>query len=105
MPGTLLVRFHSKVDRNLAVLRTGHAPSRFTSVKGVKVGWPRTGPRKAALSYELPAGRRRRAIELPFFMIWRAGEPSSFRVTCTLSAPSGRATVETEGSLPSAGRP
>lgn len=100
VPGTLLVRFHSKVDRNLAILRTGHAPSRFTSVRGVKVGWPRTGPRRAVLSYELPAGRPRRAIELPFFMVWLAREPTTFRVSCTLSAPAGRATVATEGSLP-----
>jgi len=105
VPDPLIVRFHIKVDHDLAILRAADAPPRFSSVEGVKVGWPRTGPRRAILSYQLPAGRQQRAIELPFFMIWRAGEPSSFKVACTLTAPAGSATVETEGALANLGRP
>ncbi|MBN9623725.1 MAG: hypothetical protein J0H06_12365, partial [Actinobacteria bacterium] len=71
-------------------------------VKGVTVTWPESAPGTALLRYELPASRSKQTIELPFFMLWRARTPASFKVACTLTAPAGSATVATEGSLSSA---
>jgi hypothetical protein len=104
IPRPLLMRFPTD-GSDLAIVSSAHAPARFSTVKDVKVTWPASDLDTAVLRYELPATTQQQAIELPFFMLWRAKTPSTFKVTCTLTMPAGKTTVATEGSLPSASQP
>jgi hypothetical protein len=63
----------------------------------VLLTWPEAKPGTERLDYELPRRATKGAIELPFFTVWRARDPSPFKVACTLAVPRGTATVETEG--------
>jgi hypothetical protein len=96
VPATLLIRFPIDGDR-LVELSDGTRPARFTSVRGVLLTWPKVEPGVERLRYRLPSRKSKGAIELPFFTVWRARDPSPFKVACTLAVATGTATVETEG--------
>jgi hypothetical protein len=99
VPETVLIGFHSH-NYELAVLEVGDLPERFTTIEGVKLEWPEYEVGTEHLDYFLPEGKAKGAIELPFYTVWRSQEPPAAKVSCTLEVAAGKATVETEGSLP-----
>lgn len=84
-----------------AALEVGRdMPERYTTIQGVKLEWLEYEPTTERLEYLLPHGTPKAAIELPFYTIWKSTRKPSAQVSCTLEGPAGKATVETEGSLP-----
>jgi hypothetical protein len=76
------------------------AQSGFTTVKGVKLEWPEYEVGTEHLHYLLPHGKNKPTIELPFYTIWKSTKAPAATISCRLEAAAGKATVETEGSLP-----
>jgi hypothetical protein len=80
-------------------------PDYFTSIQGVKVGWPKYEEGTEHLLYYLPHGKAKKTVELPFFTIWKTTKAPAAQISCTLETKLGKATVETEASLPSTSPP
>jgi hypothetical protein len=101
VPNTVLARFASHGD-GLAVLEeiTEDMPEGFTTIQGVKVGWPKFEEGTEHLLYYLPHGKAKTTVELPFYTIWKTRSAPAAKISCTLETKVGKATVETEGSLP-----
>ncbi len=101
VPETLLLKFSSH-GGGLAVLEVDDVKQeRFTSVRGVKTGWPEYTPRVERLKYYLPVGKPERDVVLPFYTVWKAKEePPAAKIACTLETSAGQATTRTAGALP-----
>lgn len=80
-------------------------PDYFTSIQGVKVGWPKYEEGTEHLLYYLPHGKAKKTVELPFYTIWKTNKAPAAQIACTLETKLGKATVETEASLPSTSLP
>jgi hypothetical protein len=101
VPETVLARFASH-GHLLAVLEeiTEDMPESFTTIQGVKVGWPEYEEGTEHILYHLPHGKAPKTVELPFYTIWKTKKAPAAKISCTLETNLGKATVETEGSLP-----
>ncbi len=84
-----------------AALEVGEEmPERYTTIQGVKLEWAEYEPTTEELEYVMPHGTPKAAIELPFYTIWKSTKAPAAAVSCTIESSGGKATVETEGSLP-----
>jgi hypothetical protein len=101
VPNTVLAQFASH-GHLLAVLEevTEDMPEKFTTIEGVKVGWPEYEEGTEHILYHLPHGKAKTTVELPFYTIWKTKKAPAAQIACTLETKLGKATVETEGSLP-----
>ncbi len=79
---------------------TEDMPENFTTIEGVKVGWPKYEEGTEHILYHLPHGKAKTTVELPFYTIWKTRKAPAAQITCTLETKLGKATVKTEGSLP-----
>jgi hypothetical protein len=79
---------------------TEDMPEKFTTIEGVKVGWPEYEEGTEHILYHLPHGKAKRTVELPFYTVWKTTRVPSAQIACTLETKLGKATVETEGALP-----
>jgi hypothetical protein len=98
VPETILVNFSSH-GSELAVLEVGELPSRYTTERGVKLGWPEYELGTEHLKYYLPAGKPQVGLELPFDTVWKSTGTPAATVACTLTTNAGKATVRTSGAL------
>ncbi len=101
VPPTVLAKFASH-GHLLAVLEeiTEDMPESFTTIEGVKVGWPEYEEGTEHILFHLPHGKAVTTVELPFYTIWKSQKAPAAEISCTLETKLGKATVETEGSLP-----
>jgi hypothetical protein len=101
VPNTVLAQFASH-GHLLAVLEeiTEDMPEKFTTIEGVKVGWPKYEEGTEHVLYHLPHGKAKTTVELPFYTVWKTRKAPAAQISCTLETNLGKATVETEGSLP-----
>ncbi|MBS1844976.1 MAG: hypothetical protein JST53_11210 [Actinobacteria bacterium] len=101
IPETVLAKFASH-GHLLAVLEevTEDMPETFTTIQGVKVGWPEYEEGTEHILYHLPHGKAKATVELPFYTVWKSKKRPAAQIACTLETNLGKATVETEGSLP-----
>jgi hypothetical protein len=101
VPQTVLAKFASH-GHVLAVLEevTEDMPENFTTIEGVKVGWPEYEEGTEHLLYHLPHGKAKTTVELPFYTVWKSKKAPAAEIACTLETKLGKATVETKGSLP-----
>jgi hypothetical protein len=101
VPETVLARFASH-GHLLAVLEEvkEDMPEAFTTIEGVKVGWPEYEEGTEHILYHLPHGKAKATVELPFYTIWKSQKAPAAEISCTLETKLGKATVETKGSLP-----
>ncbi|MBS1895022.1 MAG: hypothetical protein JST59_27295 [Actinobacteria bacterium] len=101
IPETVLAKFASH-GHLLAVLEevTEDMPESFTTIQGVKVGWPEYEEGTEHILYHLPHGKAPATVELPFYTVWKSKKRPAAQIACTLETKLGKATVETEGSLP-----
>jgi hypothetical protein len=74
--------------------------ARYTTIKGVKLEWPKYEVGTEHLEYLLPKGTPKAAIALPFYAIWKSTRRASAQIACELKSAAGNATVETGGNLP-----
>jgi hypothetical protein len=79
---------------------TEDVPEKFTTIEGVKVGWPKYEEGTEHVLYHLPHGKAKATVELPFYTVWKTTKAPAAQIACTLETKLGKATVETEGSLP-----
>lgn len=99
VPEEIVINFSSHGDE-FATLEVGDLPTRFTSVKGVKLVWPSYKAGAEHLKYLLPEGKPKVDVELPFNTVWKAkGVVPAAKTTCTLTTSAGESTVETAGAL------
>ena len=75
VPNTVLAQFASH-GHLLAVLEevTEDMPEKFTTIEGVKVGWPEYEEGTEHILYHLPHGKAKTTVELPFYTIWKTQE-------------------------------
>jgi hypothetical protein len=101
VPLTLLAQFSSH-GSELAELEevSEDLPERWTTIKGVKLEWPEFEEGTEHLDYSMPEGNATAAVELPFYTIWKSTRAPAAAIACTFKSEAGKATVETEGSLP-----
>ncbi len=101
VPETIAARFASH-GHSLAVLEeiTEDMPERWASIQGVKLGWPEYEEGTEHLIYYLPKGKAKQQVVLPMYSIWKSKKAAAAQIACTLQVAAGKATVETEGSLP-----
>jgi hypothetical protein len=101
VPNTVLAKFASH-GHTLAVLEeiTEDMPESFTTIQGVKVGWPEYEEGTEHILYHLPHEKATTAIELPFYTVWKTQKAPAVQISCELETKVGKATVKTEGSLP-----
>jgi hypothetical protein len=100
VPELVLARFasHSHLIAALEEV-TEDMPEKFTTIEGVKVGWPEYEEGTEHILYHLPHGKAKTTVELPFYTIWKTKKAPAAQIACTLETKLGKATVETEGSL------
>ncbi len=100
-PEPVIARFASH-GHQLALLEevVDDMPEKFTTIQGVKVGWPPYEAGTEHILYYLPHGKAKTTVELPFYTIWKSPKAPAAQIACTLETKLGKATVETEGSLP-----
>jgi hypothetical protein len=101
IPETLLAQFSSH-GYELAVLEEifEDMPAHWTTIKGVKLEWGEYEEGTESLHYFLPEGKAQETVELPFYSIWKSRKKPAAQIACTLEVAAGKATAETEGSLP-----
>lgn len=101
IPLAVEAQFASHGDQ-LAILEevSEDLPENFTTIEGVKVGWPKYEEGTEHILYHLPHGKAKTTVELPFYAIWKSKKAPAAQIACTLETKLGKATVETEGSLP-----
>jgi hypothetical protein len=99
-PEPVVARFASH-GHLLAVLEevTEDMPEYFTTIQGVKVGWPEYEEGTEHILYYLPHGKAKTTVELPFYTVWKSNKAPAAEISCTLETKLGKATVETEGSM------
>jgi hypothetical protein len=98
VPETILVNFSSH-GSELALLEMEDLPNRFTTERGVKLGWPEYKLGTERLKYYLSAGKPHADLELPFQTVWKTTIVPSAKIACTLTTSAGKATVCTAGAL------
>lgn len=98
---TLLAQFSSH-GSELAELEevSEDLPERWSTIQGVKLEWPEFEEGVEHLDYFLPNGKAHTTVELPFYTVWKSTKVPHAQTACTLTVAAGKATVETEGSLP-----
>jgi hypothetical protein len=96
----VLAKFASHGHLSAALEVGRDMPERYATVQGVKLEWPKYELTTQRLEYLLPHGMPKAAIELPFYTIWKSTRKPAAQVSCTIEGSDGKATVETEGSLP-----
>ncbi len=101
VPKTLLARFSSH-NSELAELEevSEDLPERWTTIQGVKLGWPEYEEGTEHLKYYLPDGKAKTTVELPFYTVWKTTRRPAAQIACTLEVAAGKATVKTAGKLP-----
>jgi hypothetical protein len=101
IPEAVIARFasHSDLAAYLEEV-TEDMPEKFTTIEGVKVGWPEYEEGTEHILYHLPHGKAKTTVELPFYTVWKTKKAPAAQISCTLETKLGKATVETEGSLP-----
>jgi hypothetical protein len=101
VPNTVLAKFASH-GHSLAVLEeiTEDMPESFTTIEGVKVGWPEYEEGTEHILYHLPHEKATKTVELPFYTIWKSQKAPAVQISCELETKVGKASVKTEGSLP-----
>lgn len=106
VPEAVIAKFasHSHLAAYLEEV-TEDMPEKFTTIEGVKVGWPEYEEGTEHILYHLPHGKAKATVELPFYTVWKTKKAPAAQISCTLETKLGKATVETEGSLPSTSPP
>jgi hypothetical protein len=101
VPEAVIAKFASH-SHSAAYLEevTEDMPEKFTTIEGVKVGWPEYEEGTEHILYHLPHGKAKATVELPFYTVWKTTKAPAAQIACTLETKLGKATVETEGSLP-----
>ncbi len=101
VPEAVIAKFasHSHLAAYLEEV-TEDMPENFTTIEGVKVGWPEYEEGTEHILYHLPHGKAKATVELPFYTIWKTKKAPAAQISCTLETKLGKATVETAGSLP-----
>jgi hypothetical protein len=101
VPEAVIAKFasHSHLEAYLEEV-TEDMPEKFTTIEGVKVGWPKYEEGTEHILYHLPHGKAKTTVELPFYTVWKTRKAPAAQIACTLETKLGKATVETEGSLP-----
>jgi hypothetical protein len=101
VPEAVIAKFasHSHLAAYLEEV-TEDMPEKFTTIEGVKVGWPEYEEGTEHILYHLPHGKAKTTVELPFYTVWKTKKAPAAQIACTLETKLGKATVETEGSLP-----
>lgn len=95
----IIVKFASH-GHTYAVLEVGEElPERWTTVQGVKLEWPEYEVGTEHLRYLLPKEKQAKAIELPFYTVWRGTKPPAAEVSCELDLAAGKATVDTKAEI------
>jgi hypothetical protein len=86
---------------SLAVLEqvTEDMPEYFTTIQGVKVGWPEYEEGTEHILYYLPHGKAKTTVELPFYTVWKTKSAPAAKISCTLQTKLGKATVQTEAAM------
>jgi hypothetical protein len=100
VPETVLAHFASHGDELALLEEVGGLPEHWTTVKGVKLEWPKYEVGTEHLDYSLPSGKATATVELPFYTIWHSTKAPAAAISCRLKVPAGTATAKTEGSLP-----
>jgi hypothetical protein len=98
VPEAIVINFSSHGDE-FATLEVGDLPTRFTSVKGVKLEWPTYKVGTEHLKYFLPEGKPKVDVEMPFNTVWKTTVVPAAKIACTLTTSAGSSTVETAGAL------
>ena len=104
MPETVLLKFASH-SNEFAVLEVRRHAGKLHHDQGVKLGWPEYEEGTEHLIYHLARRQAKNEVELPFYTIWKSTKAPAAKVACTLETSAGKATVQTEGSLPNASPP
>jgi hypothetical protein len=101
IPQTLLAQFSSH-GAELAELEevSEDLPEHWSTIKGVKVDWPKFEEGTEHLDYFLPKGKAKTTVDLPFYTVWKSTKVPSAQIACRLEVAAGEATVETKGALP-----
>jgi hypothetical protein len=101
VPEAVIAKFasHSHLEAYLEEVKED-MPEKFTTIEGVKVGWPEYEEGTEHILYHLPHGKAKTTVELPFYTVWKTTKVPAAQISCTLETKLGKATVETEGSLP-----
>jgi hypothetical protein len=101
VPEAVIAKFasHSHLEAYLEEVKED-MPEKFTTIEGVKVGWPEYEEGTEHILYHLPHGKAKTTVELPFYTIWKTKKAPAAQISCALETRLGKATVETEGSLP-----
>ncbi|HEY2053761.1 MAG TPA: hypothetical protein VGH14_07490 [Solirubrobacterales bacterium] len=101
IPTTLLANFSSH-GSELAELEEVREdlPEHWSTIKGVKLEWPKFEEGTEHLDYFLPAGKAKTSVVLPFYTVWKSTKVPKAQIACRLEIAAGKATVETEASLP-----
>jgi hypothetical protein len=101
VPKTLLAQFSSH-GSELAELEeiSEDLPEHWSTIKGVKVEWPEFEEGTEHLDFFLPRGKAKATVVLPFYTVWKSTKLPKAQIACRLEVAAGKATVETEGSLP-----
>src|ERR1700761_2988872 len=91
VPETVLARFSSH-GYSLAVLEEvkEDMPPSFTTIEGVKVGWPEYEEGAENILYYLPHGKAKMTVELPFYTVWKSKKAPKAQVSCTLEVDAGK---------------
>jgi hypothetical protein len=98
VPEAIAINFSSH-GVEFAELQVGDLPRKFTSVKGVKLEWPKYRVGTEHLKYFLPDGKPKVGVDLPFNTVWKTKVVPAAKIACTLTTSAGDATVETAGAL------
>lgn len=77
----------------------------FSSVRGLKVEWPKYTVGEERWEWFLPPGKPSVDLELPFASLWRTTAVPSAKIACTLETSAGEATVRTAGALAKRSKP
>ncbi|HVW48107.1 MAG TPA: hypothetical protein VHA76_13690 [Solirubrobacterales bacterium] len=104
VPEEIVVRFASH-GHPVAFVETGDMPTRFTTIQGVKLNWPKYEVDTENIEYFLPEGKAKTTVKLPFYTVWRSRKAPAATISCTLTVSAGKATVRTEGALPNISPP
>lgn len=95
----IIVKFASH-GHTYAVLEVGEElPEKWTTVQGVKLEWPEYEVGTEHLRYLLPQEKQAKAIELPFYTVWRGTKAPAAEVSCELDVSAGKATVDTKAEI------
>lgn len=97
VPETVLMDFSSH-SSELASLEVPNRPRRFTTERGVKVGWPEYKLGVERIKYYI-AGKPENDLELPFFTVWKTTAIPAAAISCTLTTSAGTSTAKTRVAL------